>query len=104
GRAAARHAHGVIVTSDNPRSEDPQRIIADVLAGYDATERQRVLVEPDRRQAIGAALAAAQPGDIVLIAGKGHESEQVIGAERLPFDDAQVAREMAGALQEAPGA
>lgn len=88
GRAAVA-ADIQIVTSDNPRSEPPQRIIADILAGMPAGEP---LVEPDRALAIRLAVDLAQPGDCVLIAGKGHEREQIIGSERLPFDDCQVVR------------
>ncbi|HET7226827.1 MAG TPA: UDP-N-acetylmuramoyl-L-alanyl-D-glutamate--2,6-diaminopimelate ligase [Candidatus Eisenbacteria bacterium] len=87
GVAAARADH-VWVTSDNPRSEDPAAIAAEVARGAgDAAE-----VELDRRAAIGAALAAARAGDVVLIAGKGHETTQTIGDRVLPFDDREVAR------------
>jgi UDP-N-acetylmuramoyl-L-alanyl-D-glutamate--2,6-diaminopimelate ligase len=87
---AASSADMVIVTSDNPRTEDPQKIIADILAGFSPAIRPRV--EPDRAAAIALALEDAQPGDCVLIAGKGHECEQIIGAERIPFDDRETAR------------
>lgn len=106
GQAAARHAHAVIITSDNPRSEDPRAIIDDILEGLDAKTRSRVLVEPDRRAAIAAALAAARPGDLVLIAGKGHEDYQLVGTQRNAFDDRQVVREVArelGKLREEEG-
>jgi UDP-N-acetylmuramoyl-L-alanyl-D-glutamate--2,6-diaminopimelate ligase len=87
-----------MVTSDNPRSEDPDAIIAAIVEGAEqvpASERSSTLsVEPDRRAAISAALAAAGPHDIVLIAGKGHEQGQELEAGRkIPFDDRQVARE-----------
>jgi len=98
GQSAARHAHAVIVTSDNPRSESPEAIIDDIIAGCDAKTRQRMLIEPDRRRAIEAALAAAQPGDLVLVVGKGHEDYQVTGTERQPFDDVAVVREVAREL------
>ena len=92
GRAALR-ADVAIVTSDNPRSENPLAIIDEILDGMrDATTA--LFVEPDRRVAIHRALAMALPGDCVLIAGKGHENEQIIGSERIPFDDRQVAREI----------
>ena len=97
-RAAAAQADLVIVTSDNPRSEDPQAIIAEALKGLAAGPQPRVIVEPDRRLAIGIALREARPGDLVLIAGKGHEKYQVIGQERLPFDDVEVARAAAEEL------
>jgi UDP-N-acetylmuramoyl-L-alanyl-D-glutamate--2,6-diaminopimelate ligase len=98
GQSAARHAHAVIVTSDNPRSESPGAIIDDIIAGCDQKTRQRMLVEPDRRRAIEAAIAAAQPGDLVLVAGKGHEDYQWTGTERQPFDDVAVVREVAQEL------
>lgn len=86
-------ADRIIVTSDNPRKENPLEIIADIVGGFSAGLRQRVGVEPDRRAAIAAAIALAEPGDTVLIAGKGHEDYQLVGDRILPFDDAQVARE-----------
>jgi UDP-N-acetylmuramoyl-L-alanyl-D-glutamate--2,6-diaminopimelate ligase len=88
GRAAEEGADVVVVTSDNPRSEDPERIIGEVLTGF---ERRPWLVEPDRRAAIRAALGEARPGDIVVIAGKGHETTQEIGTRVQPFDDRAVA-------------
>ena len=92
GRAAAAGADRVYITSDNPRGEDPRAICDAVFEG--AREGQAyVEVEPDRRAAIRAALAAAQEGDVVLIAGKGHETHQEVGGERLPFDDRLVAAE-----------
>jgi UDP-N-acetylmuramoyl-L-alanyl-D-glutamate--2,6-diaminopimelate ligase len=95
GRAAAAGADLVWVTSDNPRGEDPGAIAAEILAG--AAGRGFAL-ELDRRAAIGAALKAARPGDVVVIAGKGHETTQTIGARVLPFDDREVAREALRAL------
>ncbi|MEP0842453.1 MAG: UDP-N-acetylmuramoyl-L-alanyl-D-glutamate--2,6-diaminopimelate ligase, partial [Phycisphaerae bacterium] len=92
-RVAAGLADRVVVTSDNPRTEDPHRIIEQILAGFEPGQMQRVLVEPDRRRAIASAVAMAAPGDVVLLAGKGHENYQIIGKERLPFDDAAVAAE-----------
>lgn len=90
---AARLADVAIVTSDNPRSEDPMAIIGEILAGMkDAPERP--VVEVDRRKAIQKALAMARPGDCVLVAGKGHEDQQIIGIERFPFDDRQVVRDI----------
>lgn len=96
GMVAARLSDVVVVTSDNPRGEDPERILADVRGGAESEARQgrvelRSLV--DRRQAIGEAVGLARPADVVLIAGKGHEVYQEIGGERHPFDDAAVARE-----------
>jgi UDP-N-acetylmuramoyl-L-alanyl-D-glutamate--2,6-diaminopimelate ligase len=90
---AASHADFAIVTSDNPRTEVPLGIIEEVVAGF-PPGFSNFHVEPDRRRAIEFALAEAQPGDCVLIAGKGHESEQIIGTERLAFDDRLVTREI----------
>lgn len=103
GQAAAAFADAVIVTSDNPRTEDPQRIIDDILEGFDADVRRRVLVEPDRRSAIQAALAGAAGGDVVLIAGKGHENYQIVGHRRLHFDDMEVVMQAAAHLRTRPG-
>jgi UDP-N-acetylmuramoyl-L-alanyl-D-glutamate--2,6-diaminopimelate ligase len=90
GRVAAAKADHVIVTDDNPRSEDPASIRAMVLAGAPGAIEIGM-----RRDAIGAAIAGAGPQDIVLIAGKGHEQGQIVGEFVLPFDDVSVAREMA---------
>jgi UDP-N-acetylmuramoyl-L-alanyl-D-glutamate--2,6-diaminopimelate ligase len=87
---AERAADVVIVTDDNPRREDGDAIVADILAGL--ARREHVQVQRDRAQAIAQALRAAQPGDTVLIAGKGHEPYQEIGGEKFPFDDLDVAR------------
>jgi UDP-N-acetylmuramoyl-L-alanyl-D-glutamate--2,6-diaminopimelate ligase len=92
GRAAGENSDFVVLTSDNPRSEDPNSIIAEAVAGLRQTS-SRHAVEPDRRRAITLAIADARPGDIVLIAGKGHEKVQVTRGGSLPFDDVQVARE-----------
>ncbi|MGD9702074.1 MAG: UDP-N-acetylmuramoyl-L-alanyl-D-glutamate--2,6-diaminopimelate ligase [Acidimicrobiia bacterium] len=94
GRVAAELADVVIVTSDNPRSEEPLDIIAAVLRGVPDEYLRSVTSEPDRRVAIEEALGAARPGDMVVIAGKGHEATQTIGAAVLPFDDRAVAREL----------
>ncbi len=89
GAAASRLADLVLVTSDNPRSEDPDAIIAEVLSG--ATGAANVRSEADRAAAIATALATASAGDVVVIAGKGHEKGQEIGGRVLPFDDVEVA-------------
>jgi len=81
-----------IVTSDNPRSENPDDIIADIVSGM-ADEAGRYEVVPDRRAAIARSIEAAQAGDSVLIAGKGHENYQIIGSETIHFDDCEVAAE-----------
>jgi UDP-N-acetylmuramoyl-L-alanyl-D-glutamate--2,6-diaminopimelate ligase len=97
GEAATRLADLALLTSDNPRGEDPGAIIAEVRAG--AGGPGALVIEPDRARAIADALAAAGPGDLVLIAGKGHETGQEIGARTIPFDDAQVARETLARIQ-----
>ena len=89
--AAALAADYAVVTSDNPRHEEPDAIIADIVAGMEDTER--FTVEPDRRSAIAAAIALARPGDAILVAGKGHEDYQLVGDEVLSFDDRVVAAE-----------
>jgi UDP-N-acetylmuramoyl-L-alanyl-D-glutamate--2,6-diaminopimelate ligase len=77
------------VTSDNPRTENPQQILADVVEGLpSSTDR---VVEGDRAAAIAAAVAEARPGDLVLIAGKGHEDYQILGTEKVHFDDREEA-------------
>lgn len=95
--AAGAAADGVVITSDNPRSEDPTAIAEEVAAGASSRPRSdapavgHVWVEPDRARAIAGALAAARPGDTVLIAGKGHETYQEVRGVRHPFDDVEVA-------------
>jgi UDP-N-acetylmuramoyl-L-alanyl-D-glutamate--2,6-diaminopimelate ligase len=88
GEIASRHAEFVVVTSDNPRSEDPAAIVAEILPGV----RVPHAVHVDRHEAIHAAIAAARRGDVVLIAGKGHEPYQEVGGKRLPFSDLDEAR------------
>ncbi len=88
GEAASRHADLVVLTSDNPRGEDPRAIIEDILPGVSAPHQ----VHLERRAAIRAGLAAARSGDVVLIAGKGHEPYQEVAGERRPFSDADEAR------------
>jgi UDP-N-acetylmuramoyl-L-alanyl-D-glutamate--2,6-diaminopimelate ligase len=92
GRAGAELSDLVVITSDNPRSEDPDSIVAEVAAG--ASTAQELEVEPDRRAAIALALSRAAPGDTVVIAGKGHEQgQEFAGGRKIPFDDREVARE-----------
>jgi UDP-N-acetylmuramyl tripeptide synthase len=88
---AASAADLVVVTSDNPRGEDPEAIIDEIMAGV---ENPAVLRVPDRRHAIATALGSAGPGDVVLILGKGHEEGQEIAGAVEPFDDRLVAREL----------
>ena len=92
GEAVGRGSDFVVLTSDNPRSEDPCAIINDAVVGLQKTG-VKYSVEPDRRKAIALAISEAGPGDIVLLAGKGHEKVQVTREGSLPFDDVQVARE-----------
>ncbi|MBJ7332255.1 MAG: UDP-N-acetylmuramoyl-L-alanyl-D-glutamate--2,6-diaminopimelate ligase [Solirubrobacteraceae bacterium] len=97
GEISARLADHTVVTSDNPRSEDPQAIVDEIMAGI--VDRGEVEAIVDRREAIAAAVAQARPGDVVVIAGKGHEQgQEFAGGEKLPFDDATVARDALRAL------
>ena len=97
GRVARDLADVAIVTSDNPRTEDPDAIIAEILAGAEAGSGSELLVERDRRAAIALAVERARPGDVVVIAGKGHEGGQERNGVVTPFDDREVAREVLGA-------
>jgi len=96
GGIAARLCDQLWVTSDNPRSERPEAIIGEILAGVRETGAPagRYVTEPDRRSAIRAALAWGRGGDTVVIAGKGHETYQIVGSDVLPFDDREVARQV----------
>jgi UDP-N-acetylmuramoyl-L-alanyl-D-glutamate--2,6-diaminopimelate ligase len=89
--AAWRWADEVIITSDNPRTEDPQRIIDDIAAGVPADRVDATIRITDRAEAIGLAIDHGAPGDVLLIAGKGHEDYQIIGTTRRPFDDRLIA-------------
>ena len=91
GRTACQNSDLVFLTNDNPRTEDPKQIFADIQKGMDGFSNYEV--EPDRRAAIFKAINAARKDDIVIIAGKGHEQTQKIGHEVLPFSDQQTARE-----------
>ncbi len=93
GRIAALLADEVVVTSDNPRSEEPEAILRDVRAGVEAAGRTARYVV-DRREALAEAFALARAGDVVLVAGKGHETVQMVGGRELPFDDRLVAKEL----------
>lgn len=95
-RAAELGADVVWLTSDNPRSEDPQTILDDMRAGLEASARAHACV--DRRETVTRALAGSRPGDVVLIAGKGHETWQEIQGERIPFSDRELARALLGAM------
>lgn len=87
GQIVAREADLPIVTSDNPRTEDPESIIAQIEQGMDGVAHMRIV---DRREAIRRALTVARPGDCVLLAGKGHETYQVIGTKKIPFDEREI--------------
>ncbi|MDE6228676.1 MAG: UDP-N-acetylmuramoyl-L-alanyl-D-glutamate--2,6-diaminopimelate ligase, partial [Muribaculaceae bacterium] len=84
---AAKRSERLILTSDNPRFEDPEAILAEMEAGLDAAQRASALIIADRRQAIRTAAALAEPGDVILIAGKGHEDYQEIQGVKHHFDD-----------------
>ncbi len=90
---AVKGSSKVILTSDNPRNEEPQRIINDMLKGIEFSQQIKVLSIPDRREAIRTACSIARPGDIVLVAGKGHETYQEIKGKRIHFDDREILKE-----------
>lgn len=96
GKIAAKYSDHVMVTSDNPRTEDPPLILRDIEAGLleDGVSQERYEMIPDRREAIRKAIEMASPGDVVLIAGKGHETYQLIGGVVHDFDDRIVAKEV----------
>jgi UDP-N-acetylmuramoyl-L-alanyl-D-glutamate--2,6-diaminopimelate ligase len=94
GRVAADLADRAWITSDNPRSEDPDAIIDEVVAGMAPPPREGYTRDPDRREAIQDALGWARGGDTVVIAGKGHEPYQIVAGQTFPFDDREVAREI----------
>jgi UDP-N-acetylmuramoyl-L-alanyl-D-glutamate--2,6-diaminopimelate ligase len=98
GEAAARLSDRAFLTSDNPRDEDPRAIIEEVLRGVpEGTGHPALVVEPDRAAAIGRALDEAGAGDVVVLAGKGHETYQEIAGRQVPFDDAAEARRVLAA-------
>jgi UDP-N-acetylmuramoyl-L-alanyl-D-glutamate--2,6-diaminopimelate ligase len=101
GEVAGRLADRVILTSDNPRGEDPLAIIEAMREGVPADSD--VAVEPDRRLAIELAVGEARPGDVVVIAGKGHEATQIVGGRTIDHDDRRVAREALRALRGSGG-
>jgi UDP-N-acetylmuramoyl-L-alanyl-D-glutamate--2,6-diaminopimelate ligase len=94
---AEKFAHAVYVTSDNPRTEDAGAIIDEILTGFSPSARRDAIVEPDRREAIAKILADAESGDVVLIAGKGHENYQIIGKQKRHFDDVEEASKVLSA-------
>lgn len=92
GEIALRLSDRVIVTSDNPRTEDPHKIVQDILKGMSGGEEKFIVIE-DRREALRKGIEELREGDIFLIAGKGHETYQIIGRQKFPFDDREIARE-----------
>jgi UDP-N-acetylmuramoyl-L-alanyl-D-glutamate--2,6-diaminopimelate ligase len=104
GAVASRSAERIIVTSDNPRGEDPAAIIADVLTGMQAADGRSIVTEPDRARAIALAIGEAGTGDVVLLAGKGHENYQEIAGTRHAFSDLVAAREALKAFHTAAAA
>jgi UDP-N-acetylmuramoyl-L-alanyl-D-glutamate--2,6-diaminopimelate ligase len=98
GRVASELADRVVVTSDNPRGEDPEAIIGDIIEGVPSHLLHRFVIEPDRRTAIDRAIAGAQRGDVVVLAGKGHERTQEFADHTIDFDDRRVAAELLEAL------
>ena len=92
GRAVAELSDIAVVTSDNPRTEDPERIIDDVMPGLEGASK--VYRESDRRKALELAVSLLQPGDALLVAGKGHENYQIIGTTKHHFSDQEILREL----------
>jgi UDP-N-acetylmuramoyl-L-alanyl-D-glutamate--2,6-diaminopimelate ligase len=92
-QTALKYSDHVIITSDNPRTEDPKDIIRDMTDQLPAGEQYKIQVEVQRKEAIRSAIDQAKAGDVILIAGKGHEDYQIVGSEKLPFSDVQVAQE-----------
>ncbi|MBN1505971.1 MAG: UDP-N-acetylmuramoyl-L-alanyl-D-glutamate--2,6-diaminopimelate ligase [Sedimentisphaerales bacterium] len=103
-RVVEQWADRIVVTSDNPRTEQPQAIINDIMVGFKNPDSDRLTVEPDRRKAIELAIQSAGPDDIVLIAGKGHETYQIIGTTKFDFSDKAIARQCLQTLRCGPSA
>ena len=97
GDVAAEYSDFLIVTSDNPRLEDPNAIINDILPGVKKHQTEYVVV-PNRKEAIFYAVQHALPGDVVVLAGKGHENYQVLGSEKIHFDEREIVQEALDAL------
>jgi UDP-N-acetylmuramoyl-L-alanyl-D-glutamate--2,6-diaminopimelate ligase len=92
-KVAEQLADFIVVTSDNPRTEQPDDIIKEIVAGFESPDSENIKIEPDRKKAIHLALKTASKNDIVLIAGKGHETYQIIGNKKSDFSDKKVAAE-----------
>ncbi len=99
GKVSCDRATKVVVTSDNPRTEDPKQIIQEIIHGLDPVDMKKVLVVSDRAEAISVACSLAQPNDIVLIAGKGHEKYQEVNGVKHPFDDYQLVKDIFNSIQ-----
>ncbi len=99
GIAACRGGDLAVFTSDNPRSESPSAILNDIETGVRGVNLQNYKIVPDRTEAIAIAIAEAQSGDVVLIAGKGHEDYQILHDRTIPFDDSVIAREALKSLK-----
>ncbi|MGA2093394.1 MAG: UDP-N-acetylmuramoyl-L-alanyl-D-glutamate--2,6-diaminopimelate ligase [Sedimentisphaerales bacterium] len=93
-KAVEKYADAIIVTSDNPRTENPDVIISEIVAGFVNPASPRIKIEQDRRKAIALAIESARKNDVVLLAGKGHENYQIIGKEKFPFSDKQIALDL----------
>jgi UDP-N-acetylmuramoyl-L-alanyl-D-glutamate--2,6-diaminopimelate ligase len=98
-RVTEQFADIIIVTSDNPRTEEPVKIIDDIIAGFESPDSQNITIEPDRKKAIKIAIQKAENNDIVLIAGKGHETYQIIGKQKFDFNDKTIAKEFISELK-----
>jgi UDP-N-acetylmuramoyl-L-alanyl-D-glutamate--2,6-diaminopimelate ligase len=99
GEAAGKYSDLGVITSDNPRTEDPLKIIAEVEAGIKETGTPYKIVS-DRREAIHYAIKEAKAGDVIIIAGKGHETYQIIGSDKFHFDDREIAKEALESLED----
>lgn len=93
-KAACEFSNRIIITSDNPRTEDPLAIISDIKTGIPAGWKGEVLIEPDRKKALGLSLQSAREGDVILVAGKGHEDYQIVGDKKLDFSDVKMVTEL----------
>ncbi len=101
-KVAQELADVVVLTQDNPRTEDPKQILSDILVGFEEDGKATLKVEPDRRAAIELAISQAATGDVVVLAGKGHENYQIIGTQKHHFDDTEVAAECLARLSHRP--
>lgn len=93
-KVVEKYADLAIVTSDNPRTENPQDIIGQIVAGFKDPASPKIKIEADRKKAIALAIDSAKKNDVVIIAGKGHENYQIIGKQKFPFSDQQIALDL----------